>query len=105
MIYYTDKVIDIINDSHIDLVYIASNHFTHAEYAIQALSEGKSVHIEKPHVVSRDQLDRLVSAMKASSGKVRLGFNRPGSRFGRILLEHIKNETGTIMINWFLSQF
>lgn len=103
LIYYTDKETDIINDSHIDLVYIASNHFTHAEYAIQALAKGKSVHIEKPHVVNSDQLDRLVSAMKVSKGKVRLGFNRPGSRFGRIIQKYIKKETGTIMINWFVA--
>lgn len=103
LIYYTDNASDIINDDHIDLVYIASNHFTHAEYAIQALVKGKSVHIEKPHVVNRDQLDRLVRAMKQSEGKVMLGFNRPGSRFGRIILEYIKKETGPIMINWFIA--
>lgn len=103
LIYYTDNVSDIIKDSQIDLVYIASNHFTHAEYAIEALSKGKSVHIEKPHVVNRDQLDRLISAIKTSKGKVRLGFNRPGSRFGRIILDYIKRETGTTMINWFVA--
>ncbi len=103
LIYYTDNLQDIINDPQIDLVYIASNHFTHTEYAIQALKRGKIVHIEKPHVVNRDQLDRLISTIKETKGKVRLGFNRPGSRFGRIILDTINKETGTIMINWFVA--
>lgn len=103
LIYYTDKISDIIDDDKINLVYIASNHFTHAEYAILALERGKIVHIEKPHVVNRDQLDRLVRAMETYNGKVRIGFNRPGSRFGRIIQEYLKKETGTIMINWFVA--
>ena len=52
---------DIIDDPQIDLIYIASNHYTHAEYAIEALNKGKSVHIEKPHVVNESQLDRLIA--------------------------------------------
>ena len=45
---YSDNPREIINDENISLIYIASNHFTHAEYAIQALKNNKSVHIEKP---------------------------------------------------------
>jgi len=38
----------VIQDPAIDLVYVASNHASHADYAIAALEAGKSVHIEKP---------------------------------------------------------
>jgi hypothetical protein len=51
---YSDTISEIINNSDIDLIYIASNHYTHAEYAIEALKNNKSVHIEKPHVINRD---------------------------------------------------
>jgi predicted dehydrogenase len=64
--YYTDDADEIISDPAIDLVYIASNHATHAEYAIGALRAGKAVHIEKPHVVHQNQLERLCSAMTES---------------------------------------
>ena len=100
---FSDNPEEIINDQNIDLVYIASNHFTHAEYAIKALKNNKSVHIEKPHVVSRDQLDRLINTMRVSKGKVRLGFNRPASRFGKLILESLKKESGPTMINWFVA--
>ena len=64
--YCTTSSKDVIDDPEIDLVYIASNHASHAEYAIEALGRGKTVHIEKPHVVSIDQLTRLCSAMTRS---------------------------------------
>ena len=101
--YYTDSAEKVINDPDIEMIFIASNHFTHAEYAIEALNKGKHVHIEKPHVVNEDQLERLTNTMQSSSGKVRLGFNRPGSKFGKIILDHLKKEKGTTMINWFVA--
>ncbi len=101
--YYTDDADEIINDPNIDLIYIASNHATHAEYAIQAIKNGKAVHIEKPHVVSEDQLVRLCRQMKESDGRVTLGFNRPNSPTGLAIAEHLKSQTGASMLNWFVA--
>ena len=101
--YYTNSAEKIINDPEIHLIFIASNHFTHAEYAIDALNKDKNVHIEKPHVVNDEQLERLIKSMKSSKGKVRLGFNRPASKFGKTILDHLKKEKGTVMINWFIA--
>src|SRR5688572_14713314 len=67
--YYTTDAKRIIDDPQIDLVFIASNHASHAEYAIDGLRAGKSVHIEKPHVVRYDQLERLCDAMQQSPGR------------------------------------
>ena len=79
--YFTDDFKKIVKDPSIDLVYIASNHATHAEYAIECINAGKHTHIEKPHVVNKDQLSRLISAMARNPKvKVFLGFNRPKSR-------------------------
>ena len=47
----------------ITTVFIASNHSSHAEYAVSCIEAGKDVHIEKPHVVSKQQLDFLCEAM------------------------------------------
>lgn len=101
--YYTDDAEKILADPAIDLVYIASNHASHAEYAIGALERGKSVHIEKPHVVREEQLERLCAAMERSSGKVGLGFNRPFSRIGQLIKEHLAAERGATMFNWFIA--
>jgi len=101
--YYTDDARRIINDPAIDLVYIASNHASHAEYAIQALDAGKNAHIEKPHVVSENQLLRLCRAASRSRGRVNLGFNRPGSPIGRAIKERLASQEGPVMMNWFIA--
>jgi len=101
--YYTDDPQAVVNDDAVDLVYIASNHASHAEYAIAALDKGKNAYIEKPHVVSEDQLTRLVDAMRRSRGRVFLGFNRPGSRFGTIIADYLGRESGAAMYNWFVA--
>ncbi len=101
--FYTADAGAVIRHPLIRFIYIASNHASHAEYAIEALKLDKSVYIEKPHVVSEDQLRRLLAAMRASKGKVFLGFNRPGSPFGRLIHGHLDREAGEGMYNWFIA--
>ncbi|MDQ3728928.1 MAG: Gfo/Idh/MocA family oxidoreductase [Actinomycetota bacterium] len=103
MHYATDDARRIIDDPKIDLVYVASNHATHADYAIEALQAGKNVHIEKPHVVDDDQLARLCKAMRESTGSVRLGFNRPESRLGLEVQRMLAAQSGPVMLNWFVA--
>jgi len=100
---YTTDAGEVLSAEGIRLVYVASNHASHAEYAIQALQHGKHVYIEKPHVVSEEQLVRLLQAIDASPGRVFLGFNRPGSRFGRAIRAHLDRETGPGVYNWFVA--
>lgn len=101
--YYTDDAEAVIADPDIDLIYIASNHATHAEYTIRALRAGKCVHIEKPHVVRPDQLERLCAAMAECPGKVNLGFNRPYSRIGQAIKQALDTQSGPSMFNWFIA--
>lgn len=74
----------IIGDPAIKYLYIASNHSTHADYAIAALQAGKDVYVEKPIAVTTDQLQRLLAASDSSSGRLYAGYNRP---FSPALLE------------------
>lgn len=102
--YYTTDADEILNDPKINLVFIASNHASHAEYAIKALEAGKDVHIEKPHVVRQEQLERLRRAMETTKGRVvSIGFNRPGSPFGRRIRDALARESGELMQNWFIA--
>lgn len=100
---FSDDADEVLNDPRIDLVFIASNHASHAEYAIRALEAGKAVHIEKPHCVDEDQLRRLCAAISATGGKVAIGFNRPGSDFGARIRRHLDTQPGAAMLNWFLA--
>lgn len=101
--YYTQDADEIISDPAIDLIFIASNHSTHAEYAIKALEQNKSVHIEKPHVVTKNQLTRLCIAILNSTGKANLGFNRPLSLIGRQIKLSLDTQPGAAMFNWFIA--
>ena len=100
--YYTDQAERLIEDEQIDLIYIASNHASYAEYAIRCLERGKSVHIEKPHVANEDQLRRLCRAMQASGGRVNLGFNRPYSPIGSKIKQALDLQSGPAVYNWFV---
>jgi predicted dehydrogenase len=95
---------ELVADAQVRTVFICSNHASHAEYAIEALRAGKRVHIEKPHVVTQDQLDRLAAAMEdAGPGRVFLGFNRPRSPHFRRIQEWLGSEQGPLMTNWFVA--
>lgn len=100
---FTTSAEHIFEHERIRLVYIASNHASHASYAVEALERGKDVYVEKPHVVSERQLELLVDAMERTGRRVFLGFNRPGSRFGRIIRENLARESGAGMYNWFVA--
>ncbi len=101
--YYTTDAQRIIDDRDIGIVYIASNHASHAEYAIAALGAGKSVHVEKPHVVNMDQLRRLCVAVRDSRRPVGLGFNRPNSKLGKLVSAALTAERQPMVMNWFVA--
>ena len=101
--YYTADAEEVLSDPAIDLVFIASNHASHADYAIAAIEAGKAVHIEKPHVVNEGQLRRLLAVGDAvGNARIRLGFNRPLSPLSRHLMVAMDTQDGASMINWFV---
>lgn len=102
--YATTDPQTIIRDPKIDLVFIASNHASHATYAVDVIEAGKDVHIEKPHVVTAEQLLVLSEAMRRHpERKVYLGFNRPRSSHFMRLRKELDKEMGPIMVNWFIA--
>ena len=70
---------DAMIDSRIRYVYIASNHASHAPYAIEALHAGKTVYIEKPIAVTPKQLAELSRAVRVTQRPIYAGYNRPHS--------------------------
>jgi predicted dehydrogenase len=62
-----------------ELVYIASNHASHTEYAIKLLEKDITVYCEKPISVSFNQFDSLLGVLKNSQATFYAGYNRPYS--------------------------
>jgi len=53
---------EIIHDKEVNLVFVTSRHDSHARYVAEALRAGKSVFVEKPPALSREELEAILSA-------------------------------------------
>lgn len=80
-------------------VFIASDHATHAPYAIETLKHGLNVHLEKPIAISMEQLDALLAAQKTAKGHIYCGYNRPYSAAIRTLAADVKKRREPFSLN------
>lgn len=80
-----DSALAAIKDKRVRTVYVASNHASHADYAVAALEAGKDVYVEKPIAVTNQQLARLLRAREKATGRLFAGYNRPFSKAVREL--------------------
>ena len=58
------------------VVFIATRHSTHARFAEAALIANKAVFVEKPLALTKAELDRVATAIRATQGRLMVGFNR-----------------------------
>jgi predicted dehydrogenase/threonine dehydrogenase-like Zn-dependent dehydrogenase len=72
----TTDVEAVLKDPAINAVLVATRHGNHAEMVARVLAAGKSVLVEKPLALDREQLARVVEARQASAGFFTVGFNR-----------------------------
>lgn len=78
---------EILANSALNTIFIATRHNTHAKYVIDALKTGNSVFVEKPLALTYDELQNvIISYEKAVAPRLMVGFNR---RFAP-LSQHIK---------------
>lgn len=72
---------ELLCDSTLDAVFIATRHSSHAGYVCEALRQGKMVFVEKPLAVDRQQLEAVRQAYQDASHRqnglfLMVGFNR-----------------------------
>lgn len=74
---------EILGDSEVSLAIITTRHNLHARMVLETLKAGKSVFVEKPLCLNREELDEIVAAYKAAPKGTTLtvGFNRRFSPF------------------------
>jgi len=86
--YCTTDFDAIVNDNEINSIFISTRHSTHYDYIIKALQKRKHVYVEKPVVVSEEQLNSLIEQYElAGKGKevlLMVGHNR---RFSPMISE------------------
>ncbi len=66
----TSEVEELLADPDIDVLYITTQHDTHAELCIRALGAGKHVLVEKPMAMTVEDCVRIGEAVKATGKKL-----------------------------------
>jgi predicted dehydrogenase/threonine dehydrogenase-like Zn-dependent dehydrogenase len=78
--YCTTEIKSVLDDPAIDALFIGTRHSSHAEFTVAALDAGKHVFVEKPMVVSEEQLEAVIDAYDRANAKqptgLMVGLNR-----------------------------
>jgi predicted dehydrogenase/threonine dehydrogenase-like Zn-dependent dehydrogenase len=67
---------DVLADPSVQAVVITTQHNLHAAQTLQSLQAGKHVFVEKPLVLTKDELQNTISEQVKTSLSVMVGFNR-----------------------------
>ncbi|HKQ99926.1 MAG TPA: bi-domain-containing oxidoreductase [Pyrinomonadaceae bacterium] len=89
---------EVLDDSDVNLVVIATRHDLHAELARRALLKGKHVFVEKPLALNDGELEGVMDAAANSEGRLMVGFNRRFSPLARAALEFFGNRQAPLSI-------
>jgi predicted dehydrogenase/threonine dehydrogenase-like Zn-dependent dehydrogenase len=91
---------DVLNDSDVNLVIIATRHDLHAELARRALLNGKHVFVEKPLALNEEELEGVLDAAANSEGRLMVGFNRRFSPLARAGFEFFAGRQAPLSISY-----
>jgi len=94
--YYIDAQ-ELINDSEVNAVYIATPPSSHATYAIMAMKAGKPVYIEKPMASSYEECNRINRVSQETGVPCFVAYYRRYLPYFRKVKELIRNnEIGSV---------
>ena len=99
----TENIQDLIDNPRCKYVYIASDHYTHSLYAIEALNKGKIVYLEKPLAVTKPQFQELLKTIENTRQPLYAGYNRPYSKAIQKLTTYLMNKYKPITLSCFVS--
>ena len=95
----------LLSNPDLDIIYIATNHSTHTQYAIQAMESGvKKIQIEKPVSTTYEQFVELIANQQKYNATLYSGYNRPNSSAIQFLKKRVRvKKEGSFSINFFIS--
>lgn len=95
--WYSDAD-ELINDSEVNAVYIATPPHVHAEYAIRAMKAGKAVYCEKPMAMNGEECQAMLDASIAYQQPLYVAYYRRGQDYFHKVKEVIDSgEIGQIL--------
>ncbi len=74
---------EVLDDKDTSVIFIATQHDTHAHYVLEAMKRGKHVFVEKPLAITQRELEDIREMMqsdKRHSASLTVGFNRRYSK-------------------------
>ena len=95
----------LLNNDNVNAVLIATPHCLHADQAIDCMSSGKAVFVEKPAAVNYEQLEKLNTFLTQKAAHAQntlycVDFNRSFSPFIKKIKEVVKNRNNPMLINY-----
>jgi len=90
---------EILNDTDIDAILIASRHKDHAQQAIDALNAGKHVFIEKPMAVTIEECRAINAAVESSGRRLMVGFNRRFAPYYAAMKKDLASRTAPAVVS------
>lgn len=90
---------DIVNNTKINTVFIATPHNSHANYVIEALDKNKHVFVEKPLAMTTEELEAVEVAYRQSEGKLMVGFNRRFADVSKIIKQAFISLSEPVFVN------
>ncbi len=95
----------LLDDEYIDLIMITTRHNLHGEYVLRALQAQKSVFVEKPLCLNREELNRIRdfypdSETTTNHPLLMAGFNRRFSKYAREAKRHTSKRINPLMMHY-----
>ncbi len=73
--YFPKDFNKMIKETKPDVILVVSQDYSHCDYIVKGLLAGCDVVVEKPMVISQDQIRKVIAAEKKSGKKVKVAFN------------------------------
>lgn len=88
--YATTDYHEMLSDTNINTILIATRHNQHAKMVIDALQKDKNVYVEKPLAISIDELKAIVKTYQEKNRVLMVGYNRRFSSSIQYLKKQLK---------------
>jgi len=100
--FCTSSVSELLADSSVNTIAIATRHEDHARQVVAALDASKHVFCEKPLAIDHEQLADIIRAYRrqAPAGLLMVGYNRRFAPLTKLLKSHVADVSEPFVMNY-----